>query len=257
MRHYYPDAIAGKTGYTSQAGQTLVTYARRGDRGQITVTLKSTDKTHYSDTITLMEFGFNHFYNLNISENETEYVTGSDAVELGGVSICPRSSTMTVPLSSPCPMTACLRTRKKSLVTDLPEDRPENAVALMRYTYNERQIGQAFLLTTGRKPGNRRPGHAGRGRLPGKSDAAAGRGRNAFRSVGEYFSYRRNHCPGSHYCGESCSSGGESRRKRKESACASGGRNAASGLRISAAPRRNLPDFWRSGEKNTTSKGGR
>ena len=86
---YYPDAIAGKTGYTSQAGQTLVTYARRGDRGQITVTLKSTDKTHYSDTITLMEFGFNRFYNLNISENETEYVTGSDAVELGGASYMP------------------------------------------------------------------------------------------------------------------------------------------------------------------------
>ena len=32
-------------------------------------------------------------------------------------------------------------------MTDLPENSPENAVALMRYTYNERQIGQAFLLT--------------------------------------------------------------------------------------------------------------
>ena len=144
---YYPDAIAGKTGYTSQAGQTLVTYARRGDRGQITVTLKSTDKTHYSDTITLMEFGFNHFYNLNISENETEYVTGSDAVELGGVSYMPSelyydsSAVLTLPNDS------VFADAEKSLVTDLPENSPENAVALMRYTYNERQIGQAFLLT--------------------------------------------------------------------------------------------------------------
>ena len=38
--NYYPDAIAGKTGWTSQAGQTLVTYARREGRGQIAVTLK-------------------------------------------------------------------------------------------------------------------------------------------------------------------------------------------------------------------------
>ena len=33
-------------------------------------------------------------------------------------------------------------------VTELPEDRPENAVARMDYTYNERAIGQAWLLTT-------------------------------------------------------------------------------------------------------------
>ncbi len=145
---YYPDAIAGKTGYTSQAGQTLVTYARRGDRGQITVTLKSTDKTHYSDTIRLMEFGFNNFQNLNISENETEYVTGTEAADIGGVSYAPSELYYDTSAVLTLPNESVFADAEKTLVTELPEDRPENAVARMDYVYNERRIGEAWLLTT-------------------------------------------------------------------------------------------------------------
>ncbi len=36
--NYYPSAVAGKTGYTSLAGQTLVTYAKQDDRRQVAVT---------------------------------------------------------------------------------------------------------------------------------------------------------------------------------------------------------------------------
>ena len=59
--YYYPEAVAGKTGYTSLAGQTLVTYAVKDDRRQVAVTLKSTQKTHYSDTKTILDFGFARF----------------------------------------------------------------------------------------------------------------------------------------------------------------------------------------------------
>ena len=38
---YYPYAVAGKTGYTSIAGNTLVTLAQNGDRQQVAVILKS------------------------------------------------------------------------------------------------------------------------------------------------------------------------------------------------------------------------
>lgn len=43
--NYYPSAVAGKTGYTSLAGQTLVTYAEQDGRRQVAVTLKSTQRT--------------------------------------------------------------------------------------------------------------------------------------------------------------------------------------------------------------------
>ena len=87
--NYYPYAVAGKTGYTSIAGQTLVTYAIKDDRRQIAVTMKSTQATHYQDTIALMDFGFLRFKNVNISENETAYTSGDQPVQIGDNSYQP------------------------------------------------------------------------------------------------------------------------------------------------------------------------
>ena len=89
--NYDPDAIAGKTGWTSQAGQTLVTYAARDGRRQVAVTLKSTQKTHYSDTRTILDFGFVRFKNVNVADSEIDYVTGENPVEINGVSYQPPS----------------------------------------------------------------------------------------------------------------------------------------------------------------------
>lgn len=53
----YDYAIAGKTGYTSLAGNTLVTEAEKDGDELIAVILKS-DQTHYEDTMQLFEYGF-------------------------------------------------------------------------------------------------------------------------------------------------------------------------------------------------------
>lgn len=145
---YYPDAIAGKTGWTSQAGQTLVTYARRGDRGQIAVTLKSTQATHYSDTKTILDFGFARFKNVNISDNEIDYVTGSDPITIGADTYDPSELYYDTSAVITLPNDAEFTDAEKTFVTDLPEDHPDQAVARMDYTYNERKIGSAWLYTT-------------------------------------------------------------------------------------------------------------
>ena len=55
----YPYAIAGKTGYTSRAGSTLVTYAERDGVHLAAVVLKSTKYMgHYTDTKAMLEYGF-------------------------------------------------------------------------------------------------------------------------------------------------------------------------------------------------------
>lgn len=146
--NYFPDAIAGKTGYTSIAGQTLVTYARRGDRGQIAVTLKSTQRTHYSDTKTIMEFGFQRFKNENIADNEIQYVTGTEAVTIGTETYDPSELYYDEAAVLTLPQDAAFTDAEKTLVTELPEDHPAQAVARMDYTYNERKIGSAWLNTT-------------------------------------------------------------------------------------------------------------
>ena len=54
---YYPGILGGKTGYTSAAGNTLVTCAERNGVRLIVVIMKSR-KTQYTDTRALLDYGF-------------------------------------------------------------------------------------------------------------------------------------------------------------------------------------------------------
>lgn len=145
--NYYPYAVAGKTGYTSIAGQTLVTYAIKDDRHQIAVTMKSTQATHYQDTIALMDFGFLRFKNVNISENETAYTSGDQPVQIGDNSYQPSDLSMDTLAVITLPKDASFADAEKTVVTDLPEDAPQGAVALLSYKYNDRKIGQVYLIS--------------------------------------------------------------------------------------------------------------
>ena len=145
--NYYPYAVAGKTGYTSIAGQTLVTYAIKDDRRQIAVTMKSTQATHYQDTIALLDFGFLRFENVNISENETAYTSGDQPVQIGDNSYQPSDLSMDTLAVITLPKDASFADAEKTVVTDLPEDAPLGAVALLSYKYNDRKIGQVYLIS--------------------------------------------------------------------------------------------------------------
>ena len=145
--NYYPYAVAGKTGYTSIAGQTLVTYAIKDDRRQIAVTMKSTQATHYQDTIALLDFGFLRFENVNISENETAYTSGDQPVQIGDNSYQPSDLSMDTSAVITIPKDASFADAEKTVLTDLPEDAPQGAVALLSYKYNDRKIGQVYLIS--------------------------------------------------------------------------------------------------------------
>ena len=136
--NYYPYAIAG---------QTLVTYAIKDDRRQIAVTMKSTQATHYQDTIALMDFGFLRFKNVNISENETAYTSGDQPVQIGDNSYQPSDLSMDTLAVITLPKDASFADAEKTVVTDLPEDAPQGAVALLSYKYNDRKIGQVYLIS--------------------------------------------------------------------------------------------------------------
>lgn len=146
--YYYPEAVAGKTGYTSLAGQTLVTYAVKDDRRQVAVTLKSTQKTHYSDTKTILDFGFKRFKNVNVAENETHYITGEEPVEINGVSYLPSELYLDDTAVITLPNDAEFGDADQYLQTEIPENHPEGAVGRIIYSYNDRQIGVAWLYTT-------------------------------------------------------------------------------------------------------------
>lgn len=146
--NYYPSAVAGKTGYTSLAGQTLVTYAEQDGRRQVAVTLKSTQRTHYSDTKTILDFGFARFKNVSVAENETDYVTGEEPVTIGDETYSPSDLYLDEKAVVTLPNDAKFSDADKYLQTEIPASHPEGAVGRIIYTYNDRQIGVAWVYST-------------------------------------------------------------------------------------------------------------
>ena len=145
--NYYPSAVAGKTGYTSLAGQTLVTYAEQNGRRQVAVTLKSTQRTHYSDTKTILEFGFARFKNVSVAENETNYVTGDEPVTIGDTTYEPSDLYLDEKAVITLPNDAQFSDADQYLQTEIPASHPEGAVGRIIYTYNDRQIGVAWVYS--------------------------------------------------------------------------------------------------------------
>lgn len=70
--NYYPNLIAGKTGYTSEAGECLVSAAYNGNLELVGVILNSTNR--FKDTRSLYNYGYTNFSIKNIV-NEKDIIT--------------------------------------------------------------------------------------------------------------------------------------------------------------------------------------
>lgn len=75
----YDGAIGGKTGYTSLAKFTLVTYAKRNGMTLISVVMHSpTAEAEYGDTANLLNYGFDNFTINNIEDLEAPPIEDSN-----------------------------------------------------------------------------------------------------------------------------------------------------------------------------------
>lgn len=68
---YYEYCVGGKTGFTDKAGNTLVSYAKKGDLELIAVVLKSKGTEIYNDSKKLFEYGFSVYENKNIFQKNS------------------------------------------------------------------------------------------------------------------------------------------------------------------------------------------
>lgn len=76
---HYEGCFGGKTGYTTAAGSTLVTFAERDGMTLICVVMQSTSPACFTDSAALLDYGFQSFKRVNIAENETNYTFHNDA----------------------------------------------------------------------------------------------------------------------------------------------------------------------------------
>lgn len=80
---YYEGAIGGKTGYTSKAGNTLVTVAERNGVRLIAVVMKS-KSTHYMDTAAMFDYGYQLVQSGTISSEGPSVSAPSGVTGSGG-----------------------------------------------------------------------------------------------------------------------------------------------------------------------------
>ena len=123
---YYPYAIGGKTGYTSDALSTLVTMADNGSMQLVCVVLKTHGINVYPDTRNLLEYAFQNFQKVSIAEQET-----SEDVE----EILPYETAGYVVL----PMEASF----SDLSMELVPDGGLSTEAQLNYTYHGQPVGSA------------------------------------------------------------------------------------------------------------------
>lgn len=141
--YYCEGAVAGKTGYTSIAGNTLVTYAQRDGRNLISVILRGSQPQYYLDGKTILNFGFSSFKNESVKNLET-FMQEQEELEIQGTTY-PMSRLRLEDAAVTLPATAEFSDAERSLITELPASHPGGAVAMLQYTYNDRKIGNAYI----------------------------------------------------------------------------------------------------------------
>ena len=143
-QYYLEGALAGKTGYTSIAGNTLVTYAVRNGRGVISVVLKGTQPQYYLDGKTLIEFGFASFQDIRIAEQEN-FLAETDGIDRDGDHYKPSELYLEEEACVTVPNGASFADVTRTVTSELGYAHPKTAVARLDYTYNNRKVGSAYV----------------------------------------------------------------------------------------------------------------
>ena len=146
---YYSGAFAGKTGYTSLAGNTLVTCARKGDMTLIAVVLNG-HQSHYADTKALFDFGFRSFQSLRAADYETRYKALENDMTIAGMT---SGDSISLELDRNgrvvIPKDADFTDTQSTLTYDLDSGHPQTAIASILYTYNGTSAGNVYLCSPG------------------------------------------------------------------------------------------------------------
>ena len=74
----YEYLVGSKTGYTSEARQTLVSCAQKDGMKLICVVMKEESPSQFTDTIELFNYGFSSFHVVNVADADSRYTVGNE-----------------------------------------------------------------------------------------------------------------------------------------------------------------------------------
>ncbi|TCL57295.1 D-alanyl-D-alanine carboxypeptidase (penicillin-binding protein 5/6) [Kineothrix alysoides] len=137
--------IGGKTGYTDNARQTLVSCAERNGMKLICVIMKEESPHQFTDTVDLFQYGFNNFEIVNVSENEKNYnIDNADFFQTDNDIFGSSKPVLSLNKGSylVLPKTAVFQDTQSSISYNVDDD---SQIAKIDYTYNGVYVGSATV----------------------------------------------------------------------------------------------------------------
>lgn len=143
--YLYDYCTGGKTGYTSVANSTLVTYAEKDGMTLVCVVMNTNSPNHFVDTTTLLDYYFNNFHAVNISECED--ITTIDENAKTGVL---NNNESFVALNKNAYIILPVKAEFSDISFEILENPDEkDAIAGLKYMYGEHQVGKVEIVASG------------------------------------------------------------------------------------------------------------
>ena len=142
----YDNLVGTKTGFTSEARQTLVSCAEKNGLKLICVIMKEETPNQFTDTIELFDYGFNNFSAISISDKDSKYVIDNSSFFTTDTDFF-GSSKPILQLNPDdyivLPISATFEETESELTYD---NLDFNEIARIKYTYNGVNIGHASVI---------------------------------------------------------------------------------------------------------------
>lgn len=138
-------ATGGKTGYTSVANNTLVTYAEKDGITLVCVVMDAATPSHYTDTEKLINFGFDNFQVLGISGNDIGQKSESEK-DFGHLNNNEPYAKLDENAYIIMPKGTSFEDAK---VEENKDPKDGKTVASLKYTFADHIVGSAAVVTTG------------------------------------------------------------------------------------------------------------
>ena len=141
--YLYDYCTGGKTGYTTEAGATLVSFAEKDGLTLVCVVMHTNTKIQYTETIRLFEYCFQNFHAVSLAETESSSI-GNKSIGImnNNKSFVEMNDTAKVVI----PTTVEFSDLKKTLID---EEVPKGVLARLQYTYGDRMVGQVDIVPSG------------------------------------------------------------------------------------------------------------
>lgn len=146
----YDGILGGKTGYTDEARETLVTCAQRNGMKLVCVVLKEESPYQFTDTTTLFDYGFNNFQIVNVADNDNYYIPEDTSFFSSENDIFGYSGNVIEwndDDSIVLPITASIEDCTSEVSSDV-SGQSAGTIAVVNYSYNGVSVGSARVMTS-------------------------------------------------------------------------------------------------------------